>query len=222
MTTSEEIWKSRLPSEMAFWESWLSTKGLIWPETYVDALNPERPLQDYLRALVDFQQPKVRILDVGSGPLTVLGRVWEGHEVCTVPIDPLADEYTKLLAHHGITAPVPTRLCKGEELLEQFEPNTFDLAHAQNSLDHSYDPLRIIWNMLAVVKPGGTVYLNHAVREADTQNHEGLHRWNFFEDNGDFMVEGDDGIVNVSKDMALVADIKVAVPGWIQVVLKTR
>jgi SAM-dependent methyltransferase len=222
VSVSEDIWRSRLPSEMAFWESWMASNGLIWPETYKDALDPKRPLQEYLKALIH-HGPFIDILDVGAGPLTVIGRVWDFHVINTTAIDPLADEYTKLLARHNVVAPVPTQLCAGERLLEKFKPNTFDLAHAQNSLDHSFDPVLIIHNMLDVVKPGGAVFLNHAVREADTQHHEGLHRWNFYQDTyGDFCIEGPETLENISQRFKDVADITVNVPGWIQVVMVKR
>ena len=222
--TPEEVWKTRLPSEIHFWDEWLRTRGLQWPETYVDALDLDRPLQDYLQSILSSKLYGGvvfnSILDVGAGPLTVIGRVWPFHIVHVTPIDPLADEYTRLLTKHGVRAPVPTQPCKGEDILEHFAPNTFDLAHAQNSLDHSFDPILIIQNMFQVVKPGGAVYLNHAVREADTQHHEGLHQHNMYaNENNEFCIESDGVVVNVSESFKDAADITVEVPGWIQVTI---
>jgi SAM-dependent methyltransferase len=60
-----------------------------------------------------------------------------------------------------VVPPVRTRRCDSERLLDMFEPDSFDVAYASNTLDHSYDPLRAIRQMIAVVRPGGIVLLQH-------------------------------------------------------------
>ena len=39
---------------------------------------------------------------------------------------------------------------------EYITDNTFDFGYARNSLDHSYDPVRVICNMVKAIKPGGS------------------------------------------------------------------
>jgi hypothetical protein len=58
------------------------------------------------------------------------------------------------------------------------------VAFARNALDHALDPLPIIHNMVAVVRPGCYVVLRHAVNEAVTEDYEQLHQWTFDERDG--------------------------------------
>jgi 2-polyprenyl-3-methyl-5-hydroxy-6-metoxy-1,4-benzoquinol methylase len=67
----------------------------------------------------------------------------------------------------------------GEELLEHFGSRRFDIAYATNALDHSADPVAIISNMVALVRPGGAVLLRHKRNEGQSARYGGLHQWNF-------------------------------------------
>jgi 2-polyprenyl-3-methyl-5-hydroxy-6-metoxy-1,4-benzoquinol methylase len=63
--------------------------------------------------------------------------------------------------------------------VERFGHGRFDIAYAANSLDHSAEPLRIIANMVEVVRPGGVVLLRHKRNEGESARYGGLHQWNF-------------------------------------------
>jgi SAM-dependent methyltransferase len=119
------------------------------------------------------------IVDVGAGPATSLGYRYPGKTLTIVPVDPLADEYERLLHEAGLDPPIRTIRVAGEDLLEHFGPRTFDIAYAVNSLDHSADPFRIISNMVGVVRPGGVVLLRHKRNEGESARYDGLHQWNF-------------------------------------------
>ena len=67
-------------------------------------------------------------------------------------------------------------------------PNSFDVAYALNTLDHSYEPIRAIQQMVAVVRPGGIVLLQHQPNEAEHASYTGLHQWNFDCADGDCLV----------------------------------
>ena len=94
-------------------------------------------------------------------------------------VDPLAGEYDSMLAKRGIVPAVRTQEGWAEELDSVFAPDSFDVTHARNCLDHSIDARRAIEQMYAVTKPGGVVYLRHHENEALHQKFRGLHRWNF-------------------------------------------
>lgn len=139
-----------------------------------------RPLQDHVRERIPLPADKVvRILEVGSGPMTIIGNTWEGVQVELYPTDPLADEYARLLREYEITPPNPTTKAFGEELAKRFDANFFDYAQAHNCLDHSLNPMVCIEQMLAVVKPGCCVDLWHYLDEASFREQRGLHQWNF-------------------------------------------
>ena len=78
--------------------------------------------------------------------------------------------------------------CDGEQLLERLGPDRFHVAVAINSIDHSYDPVDVIKQMVAVIRVGGTVWLSHRINEGEHEQYHGLHQWNFSEDNGRFII----------------------------------
>jgi len=183
-------WRQRLPEEVRFWDDYVRTRGLEWPDEYQRRVDPDAPFveQEILARLPADATAPIRILDVGAGPLTVLGTRVPGRVVEITPIDPLADEYARILAHYGVHAPVPTRKSEGESIARQFNAGTFDFAYARNALDHSRDPRSVICQMVQVVKPGGYVVLRHRPNEAIGAAYAGLHQWNFDVRGGRFVI----------------------------------
>ena len=183
-------WQGALPAEVQFWEMALRDGGRNWdPEEFRRRMDGTRELQGELKALLDAPPgARVRILDVGAGPLTTLGKRWEGRQLEIVAVDPLAAEYARLLARLGLVPPVTTTSAHGEKLLDRFAVDEFDLAYASNALDHSYDPRLAIRQMLTVVKPGRHVYLWHFANEGTAESYHGLHQWNFDIQGNDFMI----------------------------------
>ena len=182
--------ESLIADELSFWENALMAGGKNWdPAEFQKRANLELPLQSELRELISAAPNSVvRILDVGSGPLTRIGNRWPGHEVQITAADPLANHYNALLKKLGIVQRVPVTFAHGEKLLDIFPPNYFDLAYASNSLDHSYDPLKAVEQMLAVVKPGAFAYLWHFSNVGIHECYNGLHQWNFDIIKGDFVM----------------------------------
>lgn len=68
---------------------------------------------------------------------------------------------------------------EAERLADAFGENSFDLVYARNCLDHGYDPMLAIQQMLKVVRVGGVVLFEHGVNEGERQGYQGLHQWNF-------------------------------------------
>ena len=210
--TSFESWQKELPTEVAFWDYWIREANIPWQEERRARLDPNTPLQDWVRDLIDIPEGSpVHLLDVGAGPATQLGRVWPGREVSITAIDPLANEYNNLFAEHGIAPPVRTQQCHGEHILEMFRPNSFDFACSFNALDHSYDPLAVIQQMVEVVKPGCLVFLQHFVNEAEQEEYQGLHQWNFTAENGQFVIWNSTRRIAVADALPLAAEIRTVV-----------
>lgn len=187
------IWQRGLPHEADFWAEWIRTRGNDFPEEYRERMDPDTAITDplLLEAIDRTPGPAVRILDVGAGPLTAVGRRDPralDRTIDVVPVDPLADEYDKLLRAAGVDPPVRTRRCRGEDVATVYGSQTFDIAYARNSLDHAVDPMRIVESLLDAVRVGGTVVLRHYRREAEAMRYEQLHLWNFdVEDGGLFI-----------------------------------
>jgi len=184
------IWSSALPEEVGFWDAFLAGQGLEWPDDYRRRLDPASAVVDplILRELARVPKSHVSILDVGAGPLSCVGKTYPGKLLKVTATDPLADKYDALLSRHSIEPPIRTVACAAERLRELFEPGTFDIAYARNSLDHSYDPLAAIRSMIEMVTPQGVVILRHKAHEAENAKYWGLHQWNFDCDAGRFVI----------------------------------
>jgi SAM-dependent methyltransferase len=170
------------PSELAFWSAWVIAPGAAkWADDRRARFDPDTPIVDpWVRAEIErLPRAHVSILDVGAGPITNLGYRYPGKALTIVAVDPLADSYARILQEAGLEPPIRTQPVAGEALLDHFEPSTFDIAYAANSLDHSTDPLGIVENMLQLVRVGGVVLLRHHHNEGEHQRYEGLHQWNF-------------------------------------------
>lgn len=188
-------WKLALPCEEKYWEDYISQKGGQYADNFAERMNPATPLQPHVRSHIFAPESStIRILDVGAGPLTVLGKTWPAENPAAAPkieltaVDPLANDYARILKKHHVRPPVPTQFCAAESLTGKFAHNHFDLVYSRNALDHSYNPVEAIWQMLAVCKPGCVVLLQHLVNEGETERYYGLHQWNFNLESGRFII----------------------------------
>lgn len=180
-------WRSGSTFEVAHWDDeWLAAarrNGL---------LDPESPLKDPLiAAVVDRVAPGkdvVRILDVGSGPLTPLGKVHPRRRIEITASDALAAEYDALLARAGVEPPVRTVYAEGEKLAEAFAGGQFDVVFCGNALDHHYDPMLALEQMLTVTAPAGAVVLSHFPDEGEHERYLGMHQWNISERDGHMVI----------------------------------
>jgi SAM-dependent methyltransferase len=171
--------KAALDTEVAFWKGWFDRDDANLDER----LNPELTNQVVLDCLSQIPTNDVSILDVGAGPLSTLGSRMPGRVVRLTAVDPLADHYNRILRERGISPPVQTIGCAGEDLLARFGRESFDITFSENALDHALHPASIIQQMWSLIRPGGFVILIHNRNEAERESYSGLHQWNFDERN---------------------------------------
>ncbi len=201
-------WRSSLISEIQFWDNYYRTKGLEWADQYHVRFDPDLPLQPRPTALLPDQE-NVKILDVGAGPQTYLGKKVEGKNIDLQAIDPLADAYDKIFKKYDITPVVRTKKLASEDLKKKFSSNEFDLVFARNCIDHAYEPEHAVMLMVDIVKNGCHVLMEHRPNEAITENYVGLHQWNFsMNEKGDFIIGSKDADVNMTEKYADVCTIK--------------
>ena len=216
------IWQTNLNTEIDFWDRYLKTKGLEWKEGFQTRINPLTPIDPHIEELLPVGE--VSILDVGAGPLTCLGKVSEGRRIDLTAVDPLAAAYDKLLAKYDVVPPLRTVYAKAEILTPVFRKNQFDLVHARNCIDHSFNPLQAFEQMLEVVKIGGFVIALHEINEGKNEGYAGLHQWNFFSQDGEFLIGNREGkTVNVSAELRNRAEVRCDTafsPGWLVVRMK--
>lgn len=203
-------WQAGVPAEVQFWREWLGK--LARDHSITDRLDRNKPLQTTLRHLLALSHPAptaapFSILDVGSGPLTSLGKSWEHHDIRISAADPLAVHYNQALDEGKIVPPVRVVEAQAEKLTGTFPRASFDLITAINCLDHSYDPLQAILQAVQVVKPGGFVLLAHERREGENEGYRGLHQWNFDLENGDFVIWSPTRRYNVTSALRSMAEV---------------
>ena len=180
-----------LRGEVVFWRRWLASEGLLWPGDYATRLDPDAPVQDHLARVIErVPQAKVEILDVGAGPVTVVGKIHPSKAISITATDVLAREYNALLDEYAVNPPVRTIYAESESLRDCLGDRTFDIVHAQNSLDHCADAIAALEEMLAVTRPGGFVVLLHEENEGRNELYHALHKWDFACDAGRFVIAG--------------------------------
>jgi SAM-dependent methyltransferase len=201
-------WSRGINHEADFWRRWIDSRGLQWAQDFKARLDPASPLDDVLADLVqDIDSP--RMLDVGAGPLTNIGKRTVSGQVRLEACDPLAGLYGVLLDRAGIDPPVRTRFATTEDLSAFYEVDTFDCVTCCNALDHSYDPLRGIAEMLRVVKTGGHVVLRHHRNEAVAENYVGFHQWNFDLDKSSrFVIWTSEQEIDVASALPVAAKVE--------------
>jgi RecB family endonuclease NucS len=69
--------------------------------------------------------------------------------------------------------------------------------------------------MLLVVKPGGTVVLYHHENEAERQEYEQLHQWNFTMEQGQFVIWNwkRRQVIDVNDTLSEIAEVTGSVSG---------
>lgn len=208
---AEWVWSRTFGSEVKYWAKWLAREGGEYHSQYVHRLDPTAELDDPLVTSTVEQIParEISVLDVGAGPLTAMGKRYRGRHINVTAIDPLAHEYDRLLAEHGINPPVRTVYCPGEEISPRLGEDRFDIAYARNSVDHSADPLKVIREMVTAVRPGGVVLLRHFRCEAKNVHYYAIHQWNFDVEDGDLILSRPFRSYNVTHALASEARIRV-------------
>lgn len=212
---NREAWSAKLGDEARHWREVIQTGGGAYAEDWAARFDPKTDLQNEIRALLP-DEPIVRILDVGAGPATTVGKIWPGHHVMVTPIDPLAIVYGAELGRRGLFPPVLTTLGEAEQLAADYAPDSFDLVYSRNAIDHGHDPIAAISGMLYVAP---LAYLVQSVREGSANGYAGLHRWDFWVEEGALMLEGDGERVDVGRRLG--ANVETRVDGrWIHAVLR--
>lgn len=201
-------WEAGKKNETEFWSNWIKTKGAEWTQDYINRLDVNLPFQDYLIQFLP-DRYELAILDVGAGPLTPLGKVLKGHKLNIIAVDPLANEYNELLEKYNIAPKIKTEYCEAERLTGKFPQEYFDFIHVSNALDHCFNPLEGVTQMLFVLKKDCNIFLSHFTNEAEKENYTGFHQWNFCEENKEFIIWNKDTKINVNETLKGRAEIKI-------------
>jgi len=184
-TTYLDTWLNGIESELAFWANIIATKGGgDYSRYWSDIISDTRKfnLEQYL------DKEETFFIDIGSGPFASTGKYTEKTNLIFKAVDPLAYIYNALKQNYKITTGITPEYCMVECLVEKYGENKFDIVHMQNSLDHSFNPLIGIMQMLGICKIGGKIILRHAMNEAERENYSGFHQWNLCIENNNFFI----------------------------------
>lgn len=194
-------WLNGIRAELEFWQVLLFT--YVHPRLSVKSV-PVSPSMCLHLSAGD------RVLDCGASLSSTLGNTLpSGERIDLVAVDPLAAFYDRMLNELGQSSYVRTTFGMVELLDDIFPPASFDLAYMRNALDHSYDPVVGIKQLLNMVPVGGRVFLAHIRNEAEHAQHTGFHQWNMDIDGGDFIIWNAEHRNNITEMLRGYADVEV-------------
>jgi len=169
-----------IQDEIRHWDNLFSSQDRLFADPdFRNRADPDRKLQPELAELLPPSVTRPSVLDVGCGPLSTIGIVYEHGRIDLVGADPLSDEYLTMLNRIGVTPNCRLATCAGQSLASHFGENTFDVVASINALDHTESPKAVFSEMVKVCKPGGFIYLFHAENEGLHERYRGMHQWNF-------------------------------------------
>ena len=207
-------WLDGIDYEITFWGEWMATKGGKWPEDFTARQDPDREVN---ASLFDgFDTTSLKVLDVGAGPASFFGHRLNGRPIELSACDPLAPLYAKMTSRHRVTWPVQTVSGFAEDLSAFYPRGAFDMIFCRNALDHSFDPVRGIEEMLLVLRNGGRVILIHYANEAEKGDYMGFHQWNFDVVDGRPIIWNKNSRIDLIDRFSDCADVKFEKKGqWV-------
>lgn len=171
--------KPHFDAEIAYWDKELSLKG-DYASNILARLTPEKMIDEYPTLFEKYRgkisRTGAKVLDVGSGPLSLLayGYYQKLYELDCV--DPLADKYLELLAKYDYRIDYRLIQCPGETLSTVFAENAYDIVWMHNALDHSQDPEIVVKELAKVLRPGGYLCIAGWANEGTAEGFLGLHQ----------------------------------------------
>lgn len=151
----------------------------------LEQYNVAGKLPDYFAPMIG-DKKKVRIAELGAGPVNTIGNEWPETEVEVCASDIIQPEYRKLWEEHGAVPLIPVEYQDMERLT--YPDSMFDIIHCVNALDHTPNPRAALLEFRRVCKPSGWIYLRHAPDQM--RRFGGMHAWNIRMEGGKCVFEG--------------------------------
>lgn len=172
--------------ELDYWDNELSLKG-TYPNAIINRTTPELLIKEFPNILFRYitlsrinGNEKPKILDVGSGALSMLSFASFNGLADLTCADPLNDEYIKLVKKYNYPLYYETVSVYGEKLTSKLSKNSFDIAWMYNAIDHSQNPKKVVEEMTKVLKPNGYLIISGWNREGSSEGWRGLHQSDIF------------------------------------------
>lgn len=206
-------WLKGIPYEVAFWRSYYGSqrrrKDLFSWSAYGKTC--ELDCFDVQQYVASLPSDSVRVIDLGCALSYAMGNRFNCQKSVDVDyVDPLAHFYNRILDRYKISRP---RIKFGmiEGISGFYEPNSVDLIHVRNALDHSANPMLGILQAVEILKEGGILYLNHFKNEAVNEGYRGFHQWNITIDNDKLIFWNNEERIDVAARLQEIASVKTAI-----------
>jgi len=176
----EQLDPAGIQHETDFWKEFVRSERFLngWVPTV-----PTPELSETVRRLLQVRcdllryPARVEVLDVGSGPVSIL-RGLAGYT--PVACDPLANHYADMFDYeaHDIDVPWPfaaENVAKQMHKLNGKKP-AYEVVHISNALDHVVDVEKALDSLMDCVAPGGWLIVQGFVNEAWHEKWAGFHQ----------------------------------------------
>ncbi|MCX5706094.1 MAG: methyltransferase domain-containing protein [Candidatus Omnitrophica bacterium] len=145
-------------SELGFWRSWLPKN---WERLSCQELQKiifPKPLLIFINKLQNNGCGNLELLEIGSGPVSLLAWGVNKNLFHVVAIDALADSYEKIMKNYKYSYPIKPIKGYGERLPNVVNKKVFDIIYSSNALDHVVSPEKCLNNMFKVLKKRGGIF----------------------------------------------------------------
>lgn len=197
----KQSWTENLNEEICYWTQMY--QGTFHNKNWVESFKKRvKGIDICPKHIIKYIKNANNILDVGCGPATVIGGILDGKELSICAVDACANEYNELYKKYSVSPPLVRPIYGEFENLPEIINKQFDFIYSRNALDHSYNPLLGIHNMLAVCEQKGIVYFECIINNGINEKYKGLHLWNFMPVSGDIVIWNRDNTAQLlSKEL---------------------
>lgn len=157
--------------ELMFWKTFVKSDRFL--NGWAAFKRTPELIEPVYQFLLDQQKanPNIKVLDVGSGVISILYGTITGQLYAA---DPLGALYETVYDYKKNRI-VPPMTIFGEEIAFREE---FDIVHISNALDHTQEPLKVFYNILKACKKDGYIIIQGFEDEAEHEKWQGFHQWN--------------------------------------------
>ncbi len=142
-----------------------------------------------------FNVRTLNTLEIGAGPNSNLSYWVDNNLLKVTAIDPLSDVYMRIMKKLNYSYPITPLKIKGEDLLKYFKEERFHIVFAQNSLDHTGDPIKCFENAYKLLKKGGFLFVCSNIKEGSRKSWSGIHKFDLYFENNDLFLANKSGQV---------------------------
>ncbi len=141
---------------------------------------PEDVVNEIYKLKKLYKNEKLKLLEIGSGPISNLAYYVDINLVDVIAIDPLADFYKKIMKKVKYKYPIKPINLNCEDLTRYFKKEVFHIVYAQNSIDHTNNPINCLHNAYYLLKNEGILFIRNNLREGSRKQWIGLHKHDIY------------------------------------------